>query len=90
MKGGLSQRFFTMVLSIGGSREACPVHAPPPLRDQILSFSHTFLLKSTHVGGPHPPMGPRPPPTGNPGSATVLSMHIWCSIQEVHASWYLK
>ena len=29
---------------------ACRMHAPPPpLRDQILSFSHTFLPKSTHV-----------------------------------------
>ena len=36
----------------------------PPLWDPILSFSHTFSLKSAHVGGP------RPPPTGNPGSAT--------------------
>ena len=24
---------------------------PPPQRDPILSFSHTFPLKSTHVGG---------------------------------------
>ena len=37
----------------------------PPLWDPILSFSHTFSPKSAHVGGP------RPPPTGNPGSATV-------------------
>ena len=55
--------------SIGGSRGVCWVHAP--LQDQILSFSHTFLPKSTHVRGPHPHlMGPCPP-MGNPGSATV-------------------
>ena len=41
--------------------------ARPPLRDQILSFWHTFLPKSTHVGSP------RYPPTGNPGSATVYT-----------------
>ena len=33
-----------------------------PQRDPILSFSHTFLPKSTHVEGRRPPMG-------NPGSA---------------------
>ena len=55
---------------IGGSRGACQAHAP--LWDQILSFSHTFLLKSTHVGGPRPPPPPNgsTPPMGNPGSAT--------------------
>ena len=26
-----------------------------PLWYPILSFSHTFSLKSTHIGGPHPP-----------------------------------
>ena len=36
--------------------------ARPPLRDPILSFSHTFLSKSAHVRGPRPPLtGPRPP-----------------------------
>ena len=35
----------------------------PPQRDPILSFSHMFLPKSTHVGSWRPP-------TGNPGSAT--------------------
>ena len=44
----------------------------PPLWDQILLFSHTFLPKSTHAGGPHPPpMGPHSP-MGNPGSTTVI------------------
>ena len=38
--------------------------ARPPLRDQILSFLHTFLAKSTRVEGPRPP-------TGNPGPATT-------------------
>ena len=41
-----------------------------PLLDRILSFLHTFLPKSTHVGGSHPLTGARLPPTGNPGSAT--------------------
>ena len=47
-----------------------------PLWDKILSFLHTFLLKSTHVGGPCPPYGSTPPrtgpcpPMGNPGSTT--------------------
>ena len=27
----------------------------PPLQDLILSFLHTFLVKSAHVGGPCPP-----------------------------------
>ena len=38
---------------------------PPPPQDQILSFSHTFSMKSARVEGP-----PSPLPTGNPGSAT--------------------
>ena len=29
----------------------------PPYGTPILSFSHTFSLKSTHVGGPRPPDG---------------------------------
>ena len=37
----------------------CRAHAP--LRIPILSFLHTFSLKSTCVGGPHPLLtGPRP------------------------------
>ena len=36
--------------------------AHAPLQDPILSFLHTFSLKSAHVGGQNPPkMGPRPP-----------------------------
>ena len=31
-----------------------PAHAPPQ-QDPILSFSHMFLPKSTHVGGRCPP-----------------------------------
>ena len=43
-----------------------------PLWDPILLFLHTFSPKSAHVGGPRPLLtGPRPPPTGNPGSATA-------------------
>ena len=65
--------------------------APPPQQDQILSFSHTFLPKSAHVGGRRPL-----PPAGNPGSATevylclrtlitiyvssVLNSYIYCNI----------
>ena len=64
----------TSIIVIGGSRGmpgACP------LRDPILLFLHAFLAKSAHIRGPCPsnrsmcpPTGPRPPPTGNPGSAT--------------------
>ena len=47
---------------IGGSRGRAGAR---PLQDPILLFSHTFLLKSGHVGGQNPPkMGPRPPPYG--------------------------
>ena len=41
----------------------------PPLWDPILSFLHTFSLKSTCVGGPRPS-------TGNPGSATANSLEM--------------
>ena len=64
-----------IMLIIGGSRGVCQVHIPP--WDPILSFSHTFLLKSACIGGPHPLMGPHAPltgpcpPMGNPGSATA-------------------
>ena len=34
---------------------------PSPQQDPILSFSHMFLLKSTHIGGQHPPNGSSPP-----------------------------
>ena len=46
---------------IGRSRGVLLVHAPPPQQDPILSFLHTFLPKSTHVGGWHPPKGSAPP-----------------------------
>ena len=39
---------------IGGSRGGVP-GSRPPLWDPILSFLHTFSLKSTRVGDPHPP-----------------------------------
>ena len=35
--------------------------ARPILRDPILLFSHTFLLKSARVRGPRPPNGSMPP-----------------------------
>ena len=39
---------------------ACQAH--PLLWNQILLFSHTFLPKSTHIGGPYsPPNGSMPP-----------------------------
>ena len=44
------------------------VGAPPPQQDPFLSFAHTFLLKSVRIGGW------RPPPTGNPGSATAYRL----------------
>ena len=40
-------------IAIGGSRGAPP--APLPQQDPILSFSHTFSLKSTSVGGRRTP-----------------------------------
>ena len=43
-----------------------------PLRDPILSFSHTFSLKSAHVGGQRPPPNGLTAPTGEPGSASVV------------------
>ena len=59
-------------LVIGGSRGAPPARAPSPQQDQFLSFSHTFSPKSVCIGGWCPlPTGWRPPPTGNPGSATA-------------------
>ena len=42
---------------------------PRPIRDPIVSFSHPFSPKSTHIGGRHPPQVGRPP-LGNLGSAT--------------------
>ena len=67
---------------IGGSRGgACRAH-DSPLWDQILSFLHIFLPKSTHVGGPCPPNGSTPPPTGNPGSATDMCFEIIVSSEE--------
>ena len=56
----------TITQSIGGSRGAC--RRTPPLQDPILSFSHTFSLKSAHVGGQNPPKWVHAPPTENPGS----------------------
>ena len=47
---------------------------PPPPRDPILSFLHTFPLKRARVGGQCPHNGSMPP-LGNPGSATDVG-HI--------------
>ena len=50
--------------------------AHAPLQDPILLFSHTFSLKSAHVGGQNPPkMGPCPP-MENPGSGPDNHMII--------------
>ena len=46
---------FTRAILIGGSRGGVP--GARPLWDPILSFSHTFSPKSSHVRGPHPPCG---------------------------------
>ena len=47
-----------------------------PQQDPILSFSHTFLPKSTHIGGWYPPMA-WCPPTGNPESTTNEDNYFW-------------
>ena len=52
----------------GGVPGACH-----PLRDPILSFSHTFSPKSAHVRGPHPPNGSMPPY----GKSWICHC-IWC------------
>ena len=54
------------VVDPGGVPPACA-----PQQDPILSFSHTFLLKSIRIRGSCPPNGSAPP-MGNPGSATAL------------------
>ena len=65
-------KFEIHMQAIGGSRRGVPpAHAPPPQQDPFLLFSHTFSPKSIRVRGWHPPNGPVPPPTGNPGSATA-------------------
>ena len=49
------------MLIIGGSRGGMP-GTHHPLWDPILSFLHTFLLKSARVAGPRPSlMGAHPP-----------------------------
>ena len=53
--------------TIGRSKGA-PSVRPPPQQDPILSFSHTFSLKSSPASAPPPTA--RRPPTGNPISAT--------------------
>ena len=67
---------------IGGGGRA---RRTPSLWDPILSFSHTFSPKSAHVGGPCPPPNRcMPPPTGNPGSATVNE--LFCGICIFHVN----
>ena len=52
---------FRLQPCIGGSTYKIS-RRTPPLRDPILSFSHTFSPKSAHIGGPRPSpdTGPRP------------------------------
>ena len=53
----------TIGISGGGTAGA-------PQQDPMLSFSHMFLPKSTHIGGRCPP------PMGNPGSATAYNSNL--------------
>ena len=52
--------YIFIITGIGGSRGGVP--GARPLWDQILSFLHTFLPKSTHVEGRHPPPNGSTPP----------------------------
>ena len=67
------QKCTPWIISIGGSRGARPVHAPPTV--QILLFWHAkfILTKHSRLGGPRPPYEVHAPPTGNPGSATDIN-----------------
>ena len=60
------------VVDLGGVH---PVHMPP-LRPKIFSISCSFWenLTKSYVGAP--PRGSVPPPTGNPGSAPVSTVHF--------------
>ena len=58
---------------IGRSRGRC--RCMPPQQDPILAFLHTFLPKSAHIRGWHPPMA-RHPTTGNPGSAPLPGVRM--------------
>ena len=77
-------RDFTLA-DLGGMPGTCH-----PLWDPVLSFSHTFSLKSTHIGGPDLPNGCTPRPTGNPGSATVLCFVFRESIVELKIILYVQ
>ena len=48
-----------------------------PLWDPILSFSHTFSLKSACVGGPRPPPGRIQDLIGGPQIMTGLKLPFW-------------
>ena len=75
---------------IGGSRGVC--WHMPPLQKPILSFSHTFSLKSAHVGGQNPPkMGPHPPygkswirPCHNIATVSADIVYSICNIFHTH------
>ena len=58
---------------IGGSRGACPVHAP--LRVQILLFQHTKFSKRNRLGSQHPPCEVVDPPLFlNNNHYTIISL----------------
>ena len=53
----------------GGAAGACP---PPPERDPILSFLHTFSPKSARIGGRRPPL----PWLGAPPQREILDLPL--------------
>ena len=71
-------------ISIGGSRGACPVHAPPTGPNSFV-FTYIFAEKHPCRRSMPPLMGPRPPPTGNPGSATDFLHFITGAAQSMPA-----
>ena len=58
----------TALEDLGGGRAG---NTPPPMGPNSFVFTYIFTEKHPHRGST-PPTGPRPP-TGNPGSATVLN-----------------
>ena len=61
------------ILFSGGSKGGCEGRAPPPLAQNFFIFMQ-FLGKIGQIIGWAPPLGLAPPPLGNPGSATALSL----------------
>ena len=68
------------IISIGGSRGACRVHATP-YGTQFFRFRIHFHRKVPASEVYAPPNGCTPPPTGNPGSVTdkvILIVNTYC------------